>query len=116
MAALLNKLKAEGAGKAKDISGADAGELIVAAAHEPYTVVGFDEAEAKRLNIQAGAVVVIAPEDSGRKHPTAGKLVGLNHEEFVIEASGASGTVVRCHFPRIGYQVKATTPRAGAKL
>ncbi|KAF7977663.1 hypothetical protein HWV62_3100 [Athelia sp. TMB] len=116
MAAHLNKLKEDGAGKATDISGADAGKLILAAAHEPYAVVGFDEVEAKRLSVQAGAIVAIAPEDSGRKHPTTGKLVGLNREEFVLETSGVSGSLVRCHFPRIGYSIRAVTVGVGAKL
>lgn len=55
----------------------------------------------------------------GRKHPTTGKLVGLNLEEFVLETGGSAG-VVRCHFPRIGYSIKAAgtaaDPKAKAKM
>lgn len=110
-------------------SGADAAKLISSASFEPYEVVGFDTLEATRLGLEAGSTVAIAPDDTGtytshimlnssplimaslgKTYPTIGKLVGLNHEEFVIETKGSeSSAVIRCHFPRIAYTAKALT-------
>jgi hypothetical protein len=42
----------------------------------------------------------------GRKHPTVGKLVAMNCEEFVIETNGSTGSVIRCHFPRLGFSIR----------
>jgi len=42
----------------------------------------------------------------GRKHPTVGKLVAMNCEEFVIETNGSMGSVIRCHFPRLGFSIR----------
>ena len=47
------------------MSGDDAARLIISSTYEPYDVVGFDEIEAKRLGMQAGRRVAIAPDDSG---------------------------------------------------
>lgn len=70
MSAHLKQLQTNGVGAPSGISGADAGKLIAASAHEAYDVVGFNEAEATRLNVQHGEVVAIAPEDSGQyPHP-----------------------------------------------
>jgi hypothetical protein len=43
---------------------------------------------------------------TGKKHPTLGKLVALNQEEFVLEAKGSTGSVIRCHFPRLGFSIR----------
>jgi hypothetical protein len=83
--------------------------------------------------VSEGGAVAVAPDDtdqcactvrfnrlvfdscaSGRNHPTVGKLVGLNKEEFVIEVKSSSGTV-RCHFPRLGFTIKMT-PGDNGKL
>ncbi|KAF5321045.1 hypothetical protein D9619_000278 [Psilocybe cf. subviscida] len=89
------------------LSGAAAAAEILSGAHDPYEIVGFDEREAERLNVKKGDKVNIAPEDTGRNHPTAGKLVALNREEFVLEVQPKVHTdgVVRVHFPRLGFSV-----------
>jgi len=92
--------------KTSNMSGDDTAKLITSSTYEPYDVVGFDEIEAKRLGMQAGRQVAIAPDDSGKKHPTLGKLVALNREEFVSEAKGSTGSVIRCHFPRLGFSIR----------
>jgi len=89
-----------------DISGDQAAKLIGSSSYEPYDVIGFDQIEAKRLGVQAGESVAVAPDDSGRKHPTIGKLVALNREELVLETKGSTRSLIRCHFPRLGFTVK----------
>ncbi|KAF5331708.1 hypothetical protein D9611_007708 [Ephemerocybe angulata] len=86
------------------ISGAEAGKIIASSDYESYSVVGFDTEEAQRLRLQLGDTVRIAPTDTGKNHPTTGKLVALNLEEVVLEIQGKNG-VLRCHFPRLGYSI-----------
>jgi len=73
--------------------------------------IGFNETEAERLGIKLGQTVSIAPDDTGRNHYTSGKLLGLNREEFVIEVQGSSGSLVRCHFPRLNFVVRGITAK-----
>ncbi|KAK0468457.1 uncharacterized protein EV420DRAFT_467657 [Desarmillaria tabescens] len=84
------------------LQGEEAASSISASFHEPYDTVGFDAADGARLGFQPGDLISIAPDDTARKYPTVGQLVGLNSEEFVIETKGKFG-IIRCHFPRIGY-------------
>ena len=50
--------------------------------------------------------------DPGQSHPTQGKLVGLNREEIVMETMGSLASIVRVHFPRLGFVVtRAPTTR-----
>lgn len=84
------------------IKGEEAARAISVSPHEPYDIVGFDAADGARLGFQMGDFVSIAPDDTARKFPAVGKLVGLSLEEFVIETKGKFG-IIRCHFPRIGY-------------
>jgi len=95
----LKQKKAGGSATTSEISGDEATKLISSSTYEPYDFVGFDEIEAKRLGMQARQLIAIAPDDSGRKHPTVGKLVALNREEFVL-AKGSTRSVIRCHFPK----------------
>ncbi|KJA30040.1 hypothetical protein HYPSUDRAFT_32093 [Hypholoma sublateritium FD-334 SS-4] len=88
------------------IKGEDAANKIISSTHESYDFVGFDEREASRLGVSAGDTVQIAPEDTGRNYPTTGTLVALNREEFILEVSAPQG-LVRVHFPRVGFTVKA---------
>ncbi|KAK7061691.1 glutathione S-transferase [Favolaschia claudopus] len=89
-----------------ELKGEEAAKHIVAADFEPYSVVGFDEREAERLKLKAGDEVSITRDDYGAHiWGTAGKLVALNKEEFVLETKGSAG-LIRCHFPRLGYSVK----------
>jgi len=89
-----------------DLSGADAAKLVTSSPFEPYDVVGFNAVEANRLGVQEGRLVTITPDDTGKNHPTSGKLVGLSKEEFVIETRGSLDAVIRCHFPRLGFTIR----------
>ncbi|KAK0206654.1 hypothetical protein DFS33DRAFT_1372902 [Desarmillaria ectypa] len=84
------------------LQGEEAARSISASSHQPCDIVGFDAADGARLGFQLGDLISIAPDDTARRFPTVGKLVGLNLEEFVIETEGKFG-IIRCHFPRIGY-------------
>ncbi|PPQ94960.1 hypothetical protein CVT25_003932 [Psilocybe cyanescens] len=88
----------------KTLDGAEAAAKIVSASHESYDVVGFDAIEASRLGTALEDAVQVVPEDTGRNHPTVGKLVALNREEVILEVRGTQG-LVRCHFPRIGFLI-----------
>jgi hypothetical protein len=104
------------------LSGQDAAQAICSSAFDDY--VGFDLVDAGRLGIELGQTVSVAPSDTGkfalcflpheifthatgRNHPTTGKLVGLNGEECVLEVQGSSGSPVRCHFPRLNFNMTA---------
>ncbi|KAG6873303.1 hypothetical protein C0995_000456 [Termitomyces sp. Mi166 len=91
------------------ITGDHAARTIVSAAHEPYDVVGFDGQEAAHLGLKLNDYVQIAPDDTGKKFPTVGKLAGFNKEEVVIEVQGLKG-LLRCHFPRLAYTVTMSRP------
>ena len=54
-----------------------------------------------------GASVSIAPDDTGRDHPTLGKLVAIGVEEVVIEPEAEREVDVRVHFPRLGFVVRS---------
>lgn len=53
-----------------------------------------------------GASVSIAPDDTGRNHPTLGRLVTIGVEEVVIEPLEDKEIDVRIHFPRLGFVIK----------
>ena len=119
----------------KDITGSEAAKLIVTSPSESPDVVGFDLVEASRLNVTYNALVSIAPNDTGTYHivflsrpllyhlwvyiigrtfPTIGNLVGLNREEFLIEiVTNPEPSVVRCHFPRIGFTIENVSSGKG---
>ncbi|CAK5275579.1 unnamed protein product [Mycena citricolor] len=90
------------------ISGADAAAKIASESFEAYSVVGFDQREAKRLGLTVGDRVSVAPDDSGRNFPTEGTLVALNREELILEVQGQVGTF-RCHFPRVMFTAKVVS-------
>lgn len=100
------KEKRSGLAATSEITGDEAAKLIGTSTYESYDIVGFDQAEAKRLGVRARQLVAIVPDDTGRNHTTVGKLVALNREEFVLEISGSTRTVIRCHFPRLGFSVR----------
>ncbi|KAG5717171.1 hypothetical protein E4T56_gene10326 [Termitomyces sp. T112] len=93
----------------QSITGDHAAKTIVSAAHEPYNVVGFNNQEAGYLGLKLNDYVQIAPDDTGKKFSTVGKLVGFNKEETVIEVQGSEG-LLRCHFPRLVYTVTNIRP------
>lgn len=100
----LLKEKKQAQGASSVLSGASAADVIFASSPEAQSVVGFDQVEAQRIKVNVGNVVSVAPVDTGRTHPTVGKLVGLNLEEVVIEVTAAKGAL-KCHFPRLGYTI-----------
>jgi hypothetical protein len=59
-----------------------------------------------------GAVISVAPDDTGRGNPTIGELVTITPEEVVIKPvaveAGVDAAVgeVRLHFPRLGFVIK----------
>ncbi|KAF2637318.1 hypothetical protein P280DRAFT_114643 [Massarina eburnea CBS 473.64] len=62
-----------------------------------------------------GAVVSVAPDDTGRDNPTVGTLVGLGVEEVVVETVEKGEVDVRIHFPRLGFVVRRVDG-GGSKL
>ncbi|KAJ7648384.1 hypothetical protein DFH06DRAFT_1332619 [Mycena polygramma] len=95
----LDKLKETQTGAGADLTAEAAAARIAGAPFEPYSVVGFDPREGDRLGLTSGDRVAVGRDDSGLEFATAGTLVALNKEEFVIENSRG----MRCHFPRIGF-------------
>ncbi|MEP7056853.1 MAG: glutathione S-transferase family protein [Caldimonas sp.] len=57
----------------------------------------------------AGAEVSIMATDYGAD-PVAGRLVGLDADEVVLERDDARAGRVHVHFPRIGFQIRAAEP------
>ena len=55
----------------------------------------------------AGTDVTVTPTDYAAD-PVAGRLVGLDRDEVVVARDDARAGRVHVHFPRIGYQVKAS--------
>lgn len=118
----LEQKKSEGSAPTTKITGNEAAKIIIASPYEPYDTIGFDHVQAKLLDLQPRQMVALVPDDTGKfrakwarlntkwykgkNHPTVGKLVGLNKEEFVIETKSLSGNVVRCHLPRLGFFVR----------
>ncbi|KAL1632620.1 hypothetical protein SLS56_003519 [Neofusicoccum ribis] len=70
-------------------------------------VAAWDEAYARVLGLERGAVVEVAPTDYGSKHKDRGRLVGFGLDEVVIEVDVEErGCALRLHFPRTGFQVQ----------
>jgi len=62
-----------------------------------------------KCGIVEGAMVSVAPDDTGRADPTIGTLVALSPEEVVIKPrplEKAAEVEVRVHFPRLGFVVR----------
>lgn len=75
-------------------------ELLVPAAAEQ-----LESLDVQR-GLSVGALVSIAPDDTGRDHPTVGELVKMGVEEVVIRPLESKELDVRVHFPRLGFVVK----------
>ncbi len=60
--------------------------------------------------IEAGTTVAVVPADYAHDE-VVGRLVGLDAEEAVVERVDARAGTVHVHFPRLGFHVKAATPK-----
>jgi len=63
----------------------------------------------KKNGLIEGALVSVAPDDTGRDDPTIGTLVALSPEEVVIKPvplEKPAEIAVRVHFPRLGFVVR----------
>ncbi|KAK5114149.1 hypothetical protein LTR62_002719 [Meristemomyces frigidus] len=63
----------------------------------------------RKCGLEEGALVSVAPDDTGRDDPSVGTLVALSPEEVVIEPmplDQAAKVDVRMHFPRLGFTVR----------
>ncbi|KAK5133548.1 hypothetical protein LTR08_007587 [Meristemomyces frigidus] len=70
----------------------------------------------RKCGLIEGAMVSVAPDDTGRADPTVGTLVALSPEEVVMkpkQLERKAEVEVRVHFPRLGFVVR---PVGGAKL
>ena len=76
-------------------------EALSVAAEGGQAPVSF----AAENGLEHGASVTVTPTDYAHD-PVAGRLVGLSHEESVVERRDDRAGLVRVHFPRIGFQVK----------
>lgn len=65
------------------------------------------------IGFEAGAPVTVSATDVGTD-PVAGRLVGLTHERVTIERSDERAGRVHVHFPRMGYQIKASRQETAA--
>lgn len=128
--AYLDQLQKDGAAPFEKISGEAAGQTICSSPAQPQ-LLSFEEPEGSRAGVKLGQTVSVVPSDIGMptlslrsrvannkqrfsgKVPTVGKLLGLNHEEVVVETHGKAGTV-QCHFPRLGFSVQVA--KSAAKL
>jgi glutathione S-transferase len=77
--------------------------LAVAAAASTYAPALIEDGQ----GFEAGAPVTVAATDYATDL-VSGALVGLTHDEVVIERGDPRAGTVRVHFPRIGYQIKKT--------
>ena len=94
------RVRALGHGRPSDLSSEAA--LSISAEARSHAAVTVAEGGAFR----AGTDVTVTPTDYAAD-PVAGRLVGLDRDEVVIERDDARAGRVHVHFPRIGYQVKA---------
>lgn len=63
----------------------------------------------KKCGLTEGALVSVAPDDTGRDNPTIGMLVILSPEEIVIKPQTfekPAEVEARIHFPRLGFVVR----------
>ncbi|KAK4569460.1 hypothetical protein LTR86_003223 [Recurvomyces mirabilis] len=63
----------------------------------------------KKCGLEEGALVSVAPDDTGRGDPSIGTLVALSPEEIVVKPmplEKAADVEVRMHFPRLGFTIR----------
>lgn len=102
LAAWRERMRGFGQGRPQELSSADA--LRVAAQASSHA----DCAVQPGLGFEAGAAIQVTPVDYALD-PVQGTLVGLDHDEAVIERRDERAGTVHVHFPRIGYHLKPLT-------
>lgn len=64
----------------------------------------------EKTGLVEGALISVAPDDTGRADPTVGELVAVSPEEIVIRPEKVEGEEVkvdvRIHFPRVGFTAR----------
>jgi len=100
------RIEAGGHGTSKRMSSGEAlqlaNEAALAGTHAPVeldTTQGF----------AAGDEVQVTPTDYAHD-PVAGRLVGLDSSEVVVERTDPRAGTVHVHFPRVGFQIKKPAP------
>ncbi len=93
------RMKAFGHGRPQELSSADALHRAASAGSRAPCAVQ------PGLGFEPRAQVAVTPVDYAFD-PVAGTLVGLDHDEVVIERHDARAGTVHVHFPRIGYHIK----------
>jgi hypothetical protein len=100
-------------GHRRVIEGHEAAKRIIGSEfHEQNLVVDENDF----IGVKKGAEVAVWPIDdhSGRKTRQVGELVGLTHQEAVVEKKTQNGeTRVRVHLPRWNYRVEPADARNG---
>jgi glutathione S-transferase len=99
LAAWYQRVTAFGHGHPRPLSSAEA--IAVAAQTGTHAETQVEPG----LGFEAGADVTVTATDYGCD-PVAGALVGLRHNEVVVERRDERAGTVHVHFPRIGYQIK----------
>ncbi|WP_413737565.1 glutathione S-transferase family protein [Sodalis sp. RH21] len=98
----LDRIRSIGHGHCTGIGAEDA--LAVARGSTPAVSQGVDPTDA--LQLSAGGLVEVTPDDYGRV-PVKGKLVTLTVHEVAIRREDPRAGAVVVHFPRIGFRVSA---------
>ncbi|KAI0451689.1 glutathione S-transferase [Xylaria acuta] len=107
---------AKGAPATPTLKGEDAAKLIVGAPFaQPEGEVLRGDPVVDALGLLRGGSVKVWPTDYGFSHKDAGKLVAVDHEEFVIEAKGDFGSV-RIHAPRRGFTISKDDENVTSKI
>ena len=75
--------------------------LQIAAAARTHAPSEFDATQ----GFAAGDEVLVTPIDYAHD-PVAGRLVGLDAGEVVVERTDARAGTVHVHFPRVGFQIR----------
>ncbi|KAL2786273.1 hypothetical protein BJX66DRAFT_37331 [Aspergillus keveii] len=96
--------------KITTLSGEQVADLLgKAASDHTADVIEENDPLVQANGFHRGQLVQVWPTDSGARHKTVGKLVGLTSQEITIETTEGEVTV-RVHAPRKGFRVGAAAP------
>src|SRR5262249_7400402 len=94
------RIEAGGHGSPRHMTSGEATEVAQASIGS-YAPTEFDTTQ----GFAAGDEVLVTPTDYAHDS-VAGRLVGLDAGEVVVERNDARAGTVHVHFPRIGFQIK----------